>query len=91
MVMAKGEISWRRQTAEGTRVQVYAHRAGDRWHFSVRERRFDQWTAMPEPALEDWLALLDGVQRRIRRRLMRPEEEDRLKKAIRERFPETAL
>jgi hypothetical protein len=39
------------------------------------------------PPLEDWLALLDSVRRRINRRLLRPEEEDRLLKTIAEQFP----
>jgi hypothetical protein len=34
---------------------------------------------------------LDAVQRRINRRLLRPEEEARVKKSIRERFPDAPL
>jgi hypothetical protein len=41
------------------------------------------------PPLEDWLALLDSVQRRINRQLLRPEEEVRLRKIIMELFPGT--
>jgi hypothetical protein len=90
-VSAKGEISWKRTTEEGTRLQVYAHREGGEWRFFVRERRYDQWQVLEEPPLEDWLELLDGVQRRINRRLLRPEEEGRVREAIRERFPEAEL
>ena len=86
--MAKAEISWKRVTAEGVRLQVYARHVGRDWRFFVRERRYDLWQAVPEPPLEDWLALLDAVRRRINRRLLRPEEEDRVKRSIRERFPE---
>ena len=86
--MAKAEISWKRVTAEGVRLQVYARHVGRDWRFFVRERRYDLWQAVPEPPLEDWLALLDAVQRRINRRLLRPEEEGRVKQSIRERFPE---
>jgi hypothetical protein len=86
--MAKAEISWRRVTAEGVRLQVYARHVGRDWRFFARERRYDLWQAIPDPPLEDWLALLDAVQRRINRRLLRPEEEARVKKSIRERFPE---
>jgi len=35
--------------------------------------------------------LLDSVQRRINRRLLRPVEEVRVKSSIRERFPEVKL
>ncbi len=88
---AKAEISWRRVTETGERLQVYARHVGGEWRFFVRERRYDQWQAVAKPPLEDWLALLDSVQRRINRRLLRPEEEGRVKQAIRERFPEADL
>lgn len=86
--MAKAEISWKRTTAEGVSLQVYARHVGRDWRFFERERRYDLWQAVPEPPLEDWLALLDAVRRRINRRLLRPEEEGRVKQTIRERFPE---
>ncbi len=86
--MAKAEISWRRTTVDGVRLQVYARHVGREWRFYARERRYDLWQAVAEPPLEDWLALLDAVQRRVNRRLLRPEEEARVKQSIRERFPE---
>jgi hypothetical protein len=86
--MAKAEISWRRVTADGGQLQVYARHVGRDWRFFARERRYDPWQAIQEPPLEDWLALLDAVRRRINRRLLRPEEEGRVEKAIGERFPE---
>jgi hypothetical protein len=89
--MAKAEISWKRVNDEGVRIQVYAHHVGRDWHFYARERRYDQWEPVETPPLEDWLELLDAVQRRIQRRLLRPEEEFRVKQAIRERFPEAEI
>ena len=89
--MAKAEISWKRDTEEGIRLQGYAQHVGGDWRFFARERRYDQWEAIADPPLEDWLELLDSVQRRINRRLLRPEEEGRVKKSIRERFPEAKL
>ena len=85
----KAEISWKRSTPEGERLEVYAHHVGDRWRFYIRERRLGQWELMEDPPLEDWLKLLDGIRRRVNRRLLRPEEPARVEKAIRERFPET--
>jgi len=41
--------------------------------FYARKKRYDQWQAIPEPPLEDWLELLDAVQRLINRRRIRPE------------------
>jgi hypothetical protein len=89
--MAKAEISWKRITEDGIRLQVYAQKVGGDWRFFARERRYDQWQAIKEPPLEDWLALLDAVHRRINRRLQRPEEEARVKKTIIERYPETTF
>ncbi len=86
--MAKAEISWRRTTGDGEKIQVYAQHVGDQWKFFSRGKRYDQWESIKNPPLEDWLELLDSAQRRINRRLLRPEEEDRIKKAIRERFPD---
>ncbi len=89
--MAKAEISWVRRTEEGDRLQVYAHHVGDRWIFYSRPRRYDDWEQNDNPPLEDWLELLDGVRRRINRRLVRPEEEARLVKRIHELFPEAEV
>ncbi len=86
--MAKAEISWKRTLETGESLQVYAHHVGREWVFYAREKRFDQWQQVDEPPLEDWLELLDGVIRRINRRLLRPEEEQRIRKSIHERFPE---
>lgn len=89
--MPKAEISWKRVTEEGIHLQVYVQHVGRDWRFFQREKRYDQWQAVPEPPLEDWLELLDAIQRRINRRLLRPEEEGRVKKSIREKFPEAEL
>ncbi len=86
--MPKAEVSWKRVTEDGVRLQVYAQHVGRDWIFYQREKRYDQWQHIKEPPLEDWLELLDAVQRRINRRRDRPEEEDRIKKVISERFPE---
>ena len=87
--MGKAEISWKVRTEDGMKREVYARRMGGRWNFFVRERRNDQWQEMEAVPIEDWLELLDGVRRRINRRLLRPEEELRVRKRIVELFPET--
>ena len=89
--MAKAEISWKRVTEDGLKIQVYVRHVGRDWLFFSREKRYDQWQAVPEPPLEDWLELLDAIQRLINRRRIRPEEETRVKKSIRERFPEAEV
>ncbi len=85
--MAKAEIGWKGRTADGQKRDVYAQHVGKRWVFYAREQRFEQWQAIPNPPLEDWLSLLDAVRRRIVRRLQKPEEEARIRKVINERFP----
>ena len=89
--MAKAEISWRRIIDKGVKLQVYARRVGGEWRFFNREKRFDLWQAVKEPPLEDWLKLLDAVQRRVTRRLLQPDDEQRLRQRIRERFPEVKV
>jgi hypothetical protein len=89
--MAKAEISWKRTTDQGVKLQVYARRVGREWRFFEREKRFDLWQAVEEPPLEDWIELLDAVQRRVTRRLLQPADEQRLRQRIRERFPEVKV
>jgi hypothetical protein len=86
--MAKAEIGWTRAGEDGIKLDVYARRIGDRWFFYCRERRYERWQEMKNPPLPDWLALLDAVERRSSRRLVRPEEVTRVRQAIQERFPE---
>jgi len=44
-----------------------------------------------EPPLEDWLELLDAVQRLVTRRRYQPDDEDFLRRQIRERFPDAEV
>ncbi|MGA3267138.1 MAG: hypothetical protein ABSE16_09970 [Verrucomicrobiota bacterium] len=89
--MPKAEISWKRVTAEGVKLQVYARHVGREWRFFHRQKRFDLWQAVPEPPLEDWLALLEAMQRLLTRRRYQPDDEERLRRRIRERFPEAKV
>jgi hypothetical protein len=84
--MGKGDISWKRQTEAGERVEVYARQTSDRWTFYFRGGRHQQWQTLSEPSFEDWSELLDAVQRRIERHLMKKEESAKLEKLIHERF-----
>jgi hypothetical protein len=61
------------------------------WKFSQRAKRFDQWQPVEDPPLEDWLELLDAVQRLITRRRLQPEHEERVRQRIRERFPDAEI
>lgn len=86
--MPKAEISWKRVTEEGSKLQVYAQHVGREWRFFRREKRFEVWQTVKDPPLEDWMELLDAVQRLITRRRYQPDDELALRRMIRERFPE---
>jgi hypothetical protein len=89
--MAKAEISWKSKSEDGVRREVYVHCVGQEWKFFEREKRYDEWQALKQPLLDDYMELLDAVKRRIARRLLRPEEEQRVKKLIREAYPEAKI
>ena len=89
--MAKAEISWKSKTEEGVKREVYVHCVGQEWKFFEREKRYDEWQPLKQPLLDDYLELLDAVKRRIARRLLRPEEEKRVRKLIRESYPESKI
>jgi hypothetical protein len=89
--MPKAEISWKRVTDDGVKLQVSVQHVGREWIFFQREKRFDQWRPVPEPPLEDWLELLDAMRRLITRRRYQPDDEEHLRRRIRERFPEAEV
>ena len=88
---AKAEISWKSRPAAGLKREVYARRVGGEWRFFARTKRYDQWQPLEHPPLEDWLALLDSVQRMITRRRLQPVHEELVLRRIRERFPEAKV
>jgi hypothetical protein len=89
--MPKAEIAWKRTTEDGEKIQVYVQRVKREWKFFHRAKRFDTWQPVPEPPLEDWLELLDAVQRLVNRRRYQPDDEERVRAQIRERFPESGV
>jgi hypothetical protein len=86
--MPKAEISWKRTTEDGEKLQVYVQHVGRDWKFFHRQKRYDVWQPVPEPPLEDWLELLDAMQRLVNRRRYQPDDEEKLRRQIRELFPE---
>lgn len=88
---SKAEIGWNSQSPEGEKFEHYARHVGKAWKFYVRQRRFEQWEAVENPPLEDWMELLSAVRRRVVRRLYQPDDVERLVRAIRERFPEAKI
>ena len=88
---AKAEISWKRVTEDGEKLQVYVQHVKRQWKFFHRAKRFDVWRPVPEPPLEDWLELLDAIQRLVNRRRYQPDDEERVRAQIRERFPDAEV
>ena len=85
--MSRGEIQWKGTFEDGRQRQARANRTGDQWAFYEREKRFDPWRPLADPSLEDWLALLDGVERRVARRRFTEEDVRRIRTLIRHAFP----
>ena len=85
--MAKGEISWKGSFEDGRKRQAYAKKIGRNWRFFDREKRYDNWEPVLKPEFDDWMELLDGVDRRVHRRLLQPQDADRLRQKIKELFP----
>ncbi len=86
--MPKAEISWKRVTEDGEKLQVYVQHIGRDWKFFQRAKRFDNWEPVKEPPLEDWMELLDAMVRLVNRRRYQPSDEEKMRAQIRERFPE---
>jgi hypothetical protein len=89
--MPKAEISWKRTTPDGEKLQVYVQLVGREWVFYHRGKRFDNWEPVKDPPLDDWLELLDAMQRLVNRRRYQPADEERLRSRIREKFPEARV
>lgn len=89
--MSKGEISWKGRFDDGRKRQAYAKKIGKDWHFFDREQRYDSWDEVEKPSLDDWLTLLDGVERRMQRDRIPEAEWARLKNKIQELYPEAEL
>src|SRR5262245_55685800 len=63
----KTEIGWTRSLEDGTRRHVFAERHGRQWRFFERPKRKGReitWQLINEPPLDDWLELLEAMERR---------------------------
>ena len=85
--MAKAEIGFERRLEDGTTRSFYVAHNGGQYRFFARQKRFDNWEAVKDPSLDDWLEFLDCVRRRIARRKLMPPEEVRVMQYIHIRFP----
>jgi len=85
--MAKAEIGFERRLEDGTTRSFYVAHNGGQYRFFARQKRFDNWEAVKDPSLDDWLEFLDCVRRRIARRKLMPPEEVRVMQCIHIRFP----
>lgn len=86
--MARDNIEWVRKNAEGEKIEVKAHQIRERWDFYWRPGRTWGWNVLETPLLEDWLEVLDGVERRVNRRQYPLDEPAKVRRLIRERYPD---
>jgi len=86
--MARDNIEWVRKDAEGEKIEVKAHQIRERWDFYWRPGRTWGWNVLETPLLEDWLEVLDGVERRVNRRQYPLDEPAKVRRLIRERYPD---
>ncbi len=87
----KADIGWTRRNEEGEKLEVYAKAVGDQWQFFHRTKRYEKWQRVEEPPLEDWMELLDAIERMIPRRRYQPDDAIHLRRVIREHFPEAEV
>lgn len=88
---AKAEIGWTTEGEDGVKRHVFAQRVGGEWRFFERPKRKGkdvEWAAIEAPTLGDWLELLDSVTRRSGRGLHPPQEIQRIRSTIIERYPD---
>jgi hypothetical protein len=86
--MPKAEISWKRSIEGGTKMEVNARRAGGRWIFYIRERRYEQWNALTNRLWKTgWNAA--GCRAAQDCPEIAPSRKLRVKKSISELFPGT--
>jgi hypothetical protein len=86
--MARDNIEWVRKNAEGEKIEIKAHQIRERWDFYWRPGRTWGWNVLEAPLLEDWLEVLDGVERRVNRRQYPLDEPAKVRRLIRERYPD---
>lgn len=87
----KNEIGWTTETEDGTKRLVNVEKHGKEWRFFERLKRRGpevQWLPVAQPPLQDWLDLLDALERRYQRDMAPPEQVEQVRRTIRERFPE---
>jgi hypothetical protein len=86
----KDPICWKR-VVDGRKIEIIAHRQPDRqWKFFRRMARNERREFYEAP-VEEWLELLDAVERRIARRLLKPSDAEAIRREIGLRFPGTEL
>ncbi|NJN06140.1 MAG: hypothetical protein HC814_06945 [Rhodobacteraceae bacterium] len=88
---AKAEFGWTRKLEDGTKLSVSVQLVGNRWRFFHQTKRFERWEPVVEPPIEDWLELLDTVERLVPRRRYVPDDVERIRRTIREKFPEAEI
>lgn len=88
---AKTEVGWTTPGPDGVKRHVSAHKFGGVWIFHERPKRKGKdihWKEIKTPTLNDWLDLLESLERRAARDLTPPDQVDAVRNRIRECYPE---
>jgi hypothetical protein len=76
---------WKTRTAEGVRREVRAQLFGGKWTFEAKASDEEEWTAYPEPTMEDLLGLRSVLSGKYRRSRIPREHLSAVERTIRER------
>jgi hypothetical protein len=91
---AKAEIGWTTPGDDGIKRHVYAQHVGGDWRFYERPKRRGrdiEWIRLENPPLQDWIELLDALERGHVRRRFKPKDIVAVRKRIHELYPEHPL
>lgn len=87
----KNEVGWTTPGIDGVKRHVFARKFGGEWAFHERPKRKGkdvQWQKIGTPSLNDWLDLLENLERRAARDLTPPSQIEAVRQRIREKYPE---
>jgi hypothetical protein len=87
----KVEIGWTTLGEDGVKRHVFATKFGGEWRFYERPKRKGrdiEWTEIDPVPLPEWLELLEALERRAPRDLTPPDQIEKVRRKIRELYPE---
>lgn len=87
---SKVEVGWTTPGEDGVKHHVAARKFGGEWRFYERSRRKGKdvrWEEVEDAPIDYWRELLDALERRSTRDMISPQEVEKVRRRIRELFP----